>query len=236
MFLKVARAVAKPQTFAIMDLLKRSTGMSVNEIAKCLKLSYMGVKQYCNELERKGLLDTFRRPKDIGRPEKLYRLTSKAGAFYPEVGNELTLDILESVQQLYGPTAPDKLLFNYFSKKADAYLKKVKGTSVTERAASFAKIRESEGFCSQVEYDSEGFRIVEFHSTLKEIVSSFPSVKRMEELMFSRILGAPVTRSEERISGLTKIAFVIPTLNHQKETSPHVEPEAEDETEFRLIG
>ena len=210
MFLKVARAIARPQTFAILDLLKRSSGLSVNEIAKSLKLSYMGVKQYCNELHKKGLVDTWRRPKEVGRPELSYRLTAKAGAFYPEVGNELSLDILESAQQLYGSTAPDKLLYNFFAKKTEAYLKKIKGTTTAERATAFAKLRDQEGYCAQIEIDAvEGFRVVEFHSLLKEVGQKYPSVLRMEEMMFSRILGVPVQRSEQHISGLSRMEFLV---------------------------
>jgi predicted ArsR family transcriptional regulator len=210
MFLKVARAIARPQTFAILDLLKRSAGLSVNEIAKSLKLSYMGVKQYCNELEKKGLLDTWRRPKDLGRPEKSYRLTEKSAMLYPEVGNELSLDILESAQQLYGTSAPDKLLFNYFAKKADFYQKKIKSGSLAERLVALAKLRDAEGYCAQIEQDaSVGACLVEYHSPLRTIAQAFPSVHRMEEMVFSRVLGIPVTRSETSISGLVRIVFLI---------------------------
>lgn len=215
MFLRIARDIAKPQSFAILDLLKRSTGLPVKDLAKALKMSYMGVKQHCVELEKKGFLDTWRRPGEVGRPEKLYRLTPKAAAFYPEAGNEMTLEILQSIQQIYGPSAPDKLLFNHFTKKTEAYLKKVKGRTVAERAASFAKIRNQEGHCSDVEYNAEsGFRIVEFHHPMKEIADVFPSIRQMETMMIQKILMADVQRVEEKASGLTKVAWVIPTLGH----------------------
>ncbi len=211
MFLKAVRAIARPQTFAVLDLLKRSSGLSVNEIAKALKISYMGIKQYCSELEKKGLVDTWRRPTMLGRPEIAYRLTAKAAHFYPEVGNEMTLDLLKSIAQIYGETAPEKLLFNYFQKKAEAYLKHLKGSSLTERAVSLAKLRDTDGCCAQVEYDETlGFRVVEFHSPWKEIATHFPCVLRMEELMFSKVLGLNVTRSEEILSGLMRISFQIP--------------------------
>ena len=215
MFLRIARDIAKPQSFAILDLLKRSTGLPVKDLANALKMSYMGVKQHCVELEKKGFLDTWRRPGDVGRPEKLYRLTAKAAAFYPEAGNEMTLEILQSIQQIYGPSAPDKLLFNHFAKKTEVYLKKVKGRSVAERAASFSKIRNAEGHCSDVEYDAEaGFRIVEFHHPMKEIAAVFPSIRQMETMMIQKILQADVQRVEEKASGLSKVAWVIPTLGH----------------------
>lgn len=215
MFLRIARDIAKPQSFAILDLLKRSTGLPVKDLAKALKMSYMGVKQHCVDLEKKGFLDTWRRPGDVGRPEKLYRLTAKAASFYPEAGNEMTLEILQSIQQVYGPTAPDKLLFNHFGRKTEAYQKKVKGRSVSERATSFAKIRNSEGYCTDVEYDPQnGFRIVEFHQPMKEIAAAFPSIRQMETQMIQKILMTEVQRVEEKASGLTKTAWVIPTLGH----------------------
>jgi predicted ArsR family transcriptional regulator len=215
MFLRIARDIAKPQSFAILDLLKRSTGLPVKDLAKALKMSYMGVKQHCVELEKKGLLDTWRRSGEMGRPEKLYRLTAKAAAFYPEAGNEMTLEILQSIQQIYGPSAPDKLLFNHFARKTEVYLKKVKGSSISERATSFAKIRNAEGYCTDLEYDpKEGFRIVEFHHPMKEIAAAFPSIRQMETQMIQKILNTEVQRLEERASGLTKVAWLIPTLGH----------------------
>ena len=109
MFINLLKDIARPHVMEIILLLKRNSGMAVNELSAALRMSYMGVKQHCTELEKKGFLDTWRRPGEVGRPEKLYRLTEKAAAFYPESGNELTLEILHSIQQIYGPSAPDKL-------------------------------------------------------------------------------------------------------------------------------
>jgi len=217
MFLKSVRDIAKPQQFAIIDLLKRSTGMPVAELGRALKMSYMGVKQHCSDLERKGWLDTWRRPVPNGRPEKLYRLTTKAAGFFPEAGNEMTLEILQSIQEIYGGSAPDKLLFNYFSRKTESYLKKIKGGATAERATALAKLRNLEGHCSDVEFDQEsGFRITEYHSPLKDIIDVYPSVRRMEEQMFNKVLMTSVQRVEERASGLTKFVYLIPTVSHQQ--------------------
>jgi predicted ArsR family transcriptional regulator len=216
MFLKSVRDIAKPQHFAIIELLKRSTGMPVAELGRALKMSYMGVKQHCLDLEKKGWLDTWRRPVPNGRPEKLYRLTAKAQALYPEAGNEMTLELLKSIQDIYGTSAPEKLLFSYFGRKTEAYLKKIKGGSIAERTTAFAKLRNLEGYCSEAGFDpAVGLKITEYHCPLKEIAAVFPSVKRMEEQMFNRVLMTTVHRHEEKASGLTKYVFVIPTVAAQ---------------------
>ncbi|MES2707282.1 MAG: hypothetical protein V4726_11840 [Verrucomicrobiota bacterium] len=216
MFLKIAREIAKPQIFAIMDLLKRSTGLSVSELARALKMSYMGVKQHCVEMEKKGLVDTWRRAGESGRPEKAYRLTAKASSFYPEAGNELTLEILHSVRQIYGPSAPDTLLSDYFIRKTGHYLQKIKGGSAAERAASFAVIRDREGHCSELENDpGQGCRIVEFHHPLKELIAAFPNIRQMETLMIEKILMTEVRRHEEHASGLIRVSWHITTAHPQ---------------------
>ena len=70
--------VGRSQRMRIIDALKKTQGLSVNELGRRLNLSYMGIKQHCDELERSGYVDTWRRPKPVGRPEMVYRLTEKA--------------------------------------------------------------------------------------------------------------------------------------------------------------
>jgi predicted ArsR family transcriptional regulator len=188
MFLKTLRDLARPQIVAIIDILKRSEGLAVGEIAEKLKMSYMGVKQYCIELEKRGYLDTWRRAKETGRPELTYRLTAKAQMLFPQHSNELSLELVEAVRQLHGPTAVEKILYQYFVKKADAYAKRLKGQSLAERASSLAKLRDAEGHCAQVEFDPDhGLRLTEYHSPLAELARLYPSVGRMEESMISRL-------------------------------------------------
>ncbi|MEZ5303080.1 MAG: winged helix-turn-helix transcriptional regulator [Verrucomicrobiales bacterium] len=222
MFFKILREIGRPQWLDIIRVLKRSTGMSVAEIAQQLKMSYMGVKQHCVELEKKGYLDTWRRPKAVGRPEKAYRLTKKVDPIFPQIGNELTLDLLNAIQQTYGGNSAERLLFGFFTRKTQYYTSKVKGKSVVERSTSLAKLRDLEGYMSLVENDAKaGFRIVEYHSLFNDIAKAYPTVHRMEETMFSRVLVAPVRRAEERASGLARFTFYIDTLGKAAATVEH---------------
>lgn len=212
MFLKVLRDIARPQWFRIIFLVKQSTGLSVPELAKELKMSYMGVKKHCVALEKIGYLDTWRRPKEVGRPEKLYRLTEKANELFPQIGNDVTLSLLESATQLV-PNAAERLLFGYFQRQGEAYGKKIKGSSVVDRATSLAKLRDLEGHISGCHYDrEEGLRIVEYHNPLQPIFDKYPTVERMEEQQFERLIGAGVSREVTKASGLRKFVYTIETL------------------------
>src|SRR4029077_5420369 len=143
--------------------LKRTRGMSVNELVEKMKMSYMGIKQHCLTLQRDGYLGPGGRPKKMGRPEMVYRLTRPSHDLFQADSHQLTLDLLKSAQEIYGPNAPEKLLYNIFEKRTAALKTKVKGDTVTERAKWLANLRDGESYMSEFVNDHQdgGPRIVE---------------------------------------------------------------------------
>src|SRR5580658_96523 len=111
---KLLRKLAKSQKYLILAEIKRSQALSVSLLCERLHLSYMGVKQHCVALEKDGYLDTWRRPKGMGRPEKAYRLTPHAQEFFPSESTNFTGEILRSLEQVYGPAAPEKILYQIY--------------------------------------------------------------------------------------------------------------------------
>src|SRR5438309_6148856 len=99
--------IGRTQRLEILNSLKRTQGMSVNELVTKMKMSYMGIKQHCLTLQRDGYLDTWRRPQRMGRPEMVYRLTRRTHDLFPTDSNQLTLDLLNSVQEIYGTIGPE---------------------------------------------------------------------------------------------------------------------------------
>jgi len=58
--------IGRTQRLEIINSLKRTRGMSVNELVERMSMSYMGIKQHCITLHRDGYLDTWRRPQRMG--------------------------------------------------------------------------------------------------------------------------------------------------------------------------
>jgi len=214
MFFDILRDISRPHWIEILLTLKGSQGMAVRQIAEELDMSYMGIKQHCNSMEKLGYVDTWRHPQATGRPLKLYRLTSKCDPLFPDIGRELGLGLLASLRETMGPNAPEKFLHSFFAQKAEYYLKKVaKAKSTTDRAEKLAKLRTSEGYASRCDYNTEnGLHLVESHSLLTELERAYPSVARMEEQMISKAMGSKVTRRIEKASGLERRYFAIKTL------------------------
>jgi predicted ArsR family transcriptional regulator len=181
----------------------------VNELVGKMKMSYMGIKQHCLTLERDGYLDTWRRPQKMGRPEMVYRLTRRTHDLFPCDSNEFTLEVMKALQEVYGPNAPDKMLFNVFEKKTAALKAKVKGDTVIDRAKWLAAHRDKEGYMSEyMSGENEGgHQVMECHSPIMNLLDQYPIVGRLERDLFAGVLGTEVRREETRTSGLYECVF-----------------------------
>ncbi len=201
--------IGRTQRLEILNTLKRTRGLSVNELVAKMKMSYMGIKQHCLTLERDGYLDTWRRPQKMGRPEMVYRLTKRTHDLFPCDSNEMTLQLLKSGAEIYGPNAPEKLLYGVYERKTAALKSKVKGETVADRAKWLAKQRENEGFMSQFVTDEKegGPQILECHSPIMNLLDQYPIIARLEQDLVEGVLGVPVRREETRTSGLYECAF-----------------------------
>ena len=209
MFIGLFKDIARPHSVDLIMLLKRSNGMSVNELAAALRMSYMGVKQHCVYLEKKGYVDTWRRPKEGGgRPEKMYRLTPKLDGFFPCVPKELLLDVLEGAEKAFGDGSAERLLLHHFQLLAGRYAEKVKGRTMLERAQSFAKLRTVEGCISLCEFDPhEGLRIVEYHSPVAVLGKLHACACELEAQMIGRLLQCICDRLDTSFDRVTRIEF-----------------------------
>jgi predicted ArsR family transcriptional regulator len=183
--------------------------MSVNELVEKMGMSYMGIKQHCITLHRDGYLDTWRRPQKMGRPEMVYRLTRRTHDLFHADSHQFTLDLLKAAEDIYGPNAPEKLLYSLFKKKTTALKAKAKGETVAERAKWLAHVRDGEGHMAAFLTNEKdgGTQILECHSPLLNVLEQYPIVGRFEQDMFDAVLGTRVRREVNRNSGLYECAF-----------------------------
>ncbi len=211
MALNILRNILHSPVVDIIDHLKHSPGKTVRELAAAMKMSYMGVKQHCVDLEEKGYLDTFRRPIPHGRPEKLYRLTTKLDPLFPSVTSTMMLDMLTHAERIFGAAAPEKLLHTWFQSRGERWAVKVnKETTLEHKAIILARLRTAEGHMCVVESGGVGaLRLVDYHLPLSALMDKYPVIAEIESDVIERLLGAPVERAVEEHSGLCRIIYRI---------------------------
>lgn len=207
--LSLFKDLSRPKLLDIVMLLKRSAGMSVNELAAALRLSYMGVKQNCTLLEKKGYLDHWLRSKTGGgRPEKMYRLTPRMNVLFPNAACNLAIDILEAAIAVGGVEAAGKMLAHHFEKQTERYSAKVKGRTLLEKAQSFAKARQLEGYVASCDFSAQdGLCLVEYHSALEGLGETYDIAMKLEAGMIGTLLGCEVERSAKTMDRITRHEF-----------------------------
>ncbi len=213
--LPLLREIVHTPVFDIILLLKRSTGMSVNELCREMKMSYMGVKQHCVELEKKRLVDTWRRPKPTGRPEKIYRLTHRLDGLFPQMGNDWTLELLETAEQVYGERAAAKLLFSHFQRRTERWRQALRGAHLAARVKELAKWRFAEGYLTLAREAEGRLEMVDHHDPCGVVAERFPLVHELDRESVEQILGVPVRQTVEEAGGLKRVIHSVTISSNQ---------------------
>jgi predicted ArsR family transcriptional regulator len=206
---KLLEAVAQNTRLRLLHVLKRTQGLDVQELAERLAMSYMGVKDACLDLEKRGLVEARREPKPAGvtgRPRLRYQLTGRAHGLFPEASNSLTLELLEATKKLFGPAAAEKLLLVVWQQKAVALASRMSGESLAERAGALARLRDLDSHMATAEA-GEGLRIIEHHCPFLDVLRAYPLVAKLETDLFQRLLAAPVRREEVLAGELMHCVF-----------------------------
>ena len=198
------RELPNRSAYAVADVLKRSSGLPVGEIATRLGMSYMGVKAQCLALEKSGYITTRNQHCGSGRPQLVYRLTAKGQRLFQTDDHRLAVSLLHEARTLFGAAAAEKLLVLHFQNQAVWYLEKIPDkASQEERLAALAALRNAAGHMARV----EGGCLVESHVPLAGLFDAFPAAITMEETMISKVLGTPVTRLVENSGDHCQIRF-----------------------------
>lgn len=198
MFRQNLRDLIKPQWATTIEELKISGGLPVSELSRRLGSSYMAVKQYCEDLKKLGYLERSRIPRtEVGRPEIFYRLTPKADILFPQASASFSLELLDGVKSLFGDSAPERLIYQYFQQLLAHWQPKIaRAESLLEKATLLAGLREKTGCFDRCKYTEAGFRIEEYHHPLRAILEKYPSAILMEQRMIEQLLGTRIQRTE----------------------------------------
>jgi predicted ArsR family transcriptional regulator len=215
------RDLVKPHWVRIVEELKLSGCLPVPELQRRLGGSYMGIKDQCEALTKRGYLETWRVPRQkIGRPQIMYRLTEKADPLFPGAG-ALSLELLDAARQLFGDTAPERMLLHHFQQLRETWRPRLaKAKSLVEKATLLSALREKEGCFGRCKYDpQQGFRIEEYHHPLQEVFEIYPNAIQFELRVMEELLGSKVVRREVPggRGGPARVDYEVATLGLREE-------------------
>lgn len=195
----------------ILNALKRSDGMTADQLATQLGVTSMAIRKHIAALEAEDLIDTSIERRPIGRPARVYRLSSQSDPLFPRQYETLAVDLLIDLAAMDGPGKLD-LLFNRRADRTYEYLEQRLSTARTfdERVRALAEGMDELGYLADWEQTGPGAYIVnQYNCAIQRIATAFPQVCYYELETYRKLLDADVRRNCHLASGDHMCSYVI---------------------------
>lgn len=211
----------------VMFQLKTKGPQGAAQIARKLGVTAMAVRQHLYRLRGEGVVDFADERRRVGRPRRIWRLTEKAAARFPDSHAELTLDMIRSIRSLFGEAGLDRLISERTRQQVKDYRERMRGCeSVEDRVAALAAIRREQGYMAEWSRERDGaLLLVENHCPICAAARSCQGLCREELRLFQQVLGRDVLveRTDHILAGARRCAYRIVTAQRANRTGsqPH---------------
>src|ERR1700735_3575386 len=101
--------------------LKTRGPQTAAQVARRLGVTAMAVRQHLYRLNVEGLVEFTDARRKVGRPARVWRLTSAAAERFPDTHGDLTVEIIGAVRATFGESGMDKLLRERLRREIDEY-------------------------------------------------------------------------------------------------------------------
>src|SRR5262245_7740489 len=197
---------------AIVRLLKQEGGMDSAALARRLKLTPMAVRQHLYELQHEKLVTAEERKVPLGRPAKHWQLTRNADRLFPEAYAELSVALIDAMQQTLGRDDVQRVLDARFAQQKAAYQKRIPPDApIPTKLKELAKIRTEEGYMAEVRRDGKAYLFIENHCPICAAANSCQGLCANELELFQSVLGsgARIERTEHIVAGNRRCVYRI---------------------------
>ncbi|HEX7313876.1 MAG TPA: metalloregulator ArsR/SmtB family transcription factor [Pyrinomonadaceae bacterium] len=197
---------------AIVKLLKTEGPLGSAQLAERLGLTAMAVRLHMYALQEEGMVSAEDRPVPVGRPAKSWRLTREADRHFPEAYAELSVALIDAMQETFGAEGLGRVLASRCSRQQAEYAKRIRPKdSLEKRLNDLARVRTEEGYMAEVRAEEEGggFLLVENHCPICAAANACQGFCSTELDLFRTVLGpgVEVERVEHIVSGDHRCAY-----------------------------
>jgi len=184
------------------------------QLARRLGVTAMAVRQHLYALRDSGLVAYQDERRKVGRPARIWHITEKAQARFPDSHAELTVEMLAIIRATFGEKGIDRLMSERTRLQTKVYGERIRaaGKSLEARVNALAKIRAEQGYMAEATRQRDGvFLLVENHCPICAAATACQGLCREELMLFSRVLGdnVSVERTDHILAGARRCAYRI---------------------------
>jgi len=196
----------------VMYQLKSRGPQPAAQLARRLGVTAMAVRQHLYSLRAQGLVDFDDERRKVGRPARMWRLTDKAQARFPDTHADLTVEMLAAIRAIFGEEGIDRLVAQRTRVQMKSYGARVRaaGASLEARVAELAKVRAEQGYMAESARQRDGsILLVENHCPICAAASTCQGLCREELKLFKNVLGdgVIVERTDHILAGARRCAY-----------------------------
>ena len=194
---------------AILDILRRRDGASVEELSHELGLAGATVRRHLDVLMRDGYVSASQVRGGMGRPHYAFSITEAGTELFPHHYVRLTRRLIEEIVSLgpeetvgrQGAELADLIFEKMADRLAREYAPRVVGRTVEERVRATARLLADEGLDFEIVADADGLRLLGRGCPCQRIggiaTLPFQGVPRgaceHDRRLLQQVVGAPVT-------------------------------------------
>lgn len=205
---------------ALLYQIKTRGPQTAQALARHLEMTPVAVRQHLDLLAESDLVRFTEQKQQVGRPARVWELTTAGHARYPDGHADLTVDLLRSMRTAFGPEALDKLVETRTGELTERYRQRMKSSRETaKRVAALARIRTEEGYMAGWSRNRDGsFTLVENHCPICAAAELCQGLCTGELQLFRDLLGpkVEVEREEHILEGSRRCTYRITPKSARK--------------------
>jgi predicted ArsR family transcriptional regulator len=197
----------------VLHSLKSRGPLGTHDLALGLGITEVGTRQHLAKLRDDGLVAYEDRSGEVGRPKRIWRLTAKGHARFPDTHGDLTVSLIEGIRLVFGTAGLDRLIQAREETMVASYRQVLEPLAdLSDRVHALARLRTMEGYMAQAKRQRDGsFLLIENHCPICAAAHACQGFCRSELEVFEAALGADVsvTREEHLLSGARRCVYRI---------------------------
>ena len=137
--------------------LKSRGPLGTSTLARALGITEVGVRQHLAKLHGEGLAAFDDRAGTVGRPKRMWRLTAKGHARFPDTHGDLTVSLIAGIRSVFGEAGLDRLIEARQYAMVAAYRQALERyPDLGDRVGVLARLRTVEGYMAECEIQGDG--------------------------------------------------------------------------------
>jgi len=197
----------------ILYLLKSRGPQTAAGLGQRLGMSSVGARKHLHNLLDRQLVEFVDEPATVGRPKRIWSLSTQGHGRFPDSHADLTVELLGAVREVFGDDGLDRLIAtrerdtitNYRAELADC-------GDLAARVRRLAALRKREGYMAESRRQRDGsYLLIENHCPVCAAATACQGLCRSELAVFQAVLGkgARVSREDHILAGARRCAYRI---------------------------